>query len=113
MNIAVAAWLWTDSPLAGVRLDDRESSLVREGGLYVARMAGRGVHTLTVRFHVGEEQERFTRRVRVALPADGATAFALTLPETDIDPRAAAVSRRQSRAGAAGRFTKTHPDSIL
>jgi hypothetical protein len=86
--VAVAVpLLEAGASLAEVRLDGAEASPVREGGLYVLRVSTPGAHEAVVRFHVGEEQERFARRVRFALPADGGTAFDVRLPETDIEPR--------------------------
>jgi hypothetical protein len=74
-----------DAAPGRVRLDGKATSLVEVDGMYTVGIEGPGVHVVEVTFHLGEEQDRFTRRLEATLPAGGVTRLALLVPETDID----------------------------
>lgn len=73
--------------LRSVTLDGRPAALTRRAEMYVIGLPRPGVHELVVHFLLGQEQERFARRLRFRVPAAGATGLSLLLPETGIEPR--------------------------
>ncbi len=73
-----------------VRINGQRTSLLREGAMYTLGVDRPGVYTVQAQFYSGREQDRFARRVRVALPDGGITQLRVTIPETDIEPRLSA-----------------------
>ncbi len=74
-----------DAAPGRVRLDGRPTSLVEVDGYYTVGIERPGVYQVEVTFHLGQEQDRFTRRLGVSLPAGGVTRLALLVPETGIE----------------------------
>ncbi len=68
-----------------VTLNGEPTSLVRQGEFYTVGVTAPGTYSVEVRFFKGELRERFTRRLRLALPRGGTTSIAVTLPETDVE----------------------------
>jgi len=73
--------------LRSVTLDGRPAALTRRGSMYVLGLSAPGVHTVQVDFLLGQEQERFARKLRFRVPPAGGTTLSLMLPEQDIEPR--------------------------
>jgi hypothetical protein len=70
-------------------LDGAPASLVRQGDHYAIGVSRPGLHELKVQLFIGQEEERFTRRVRFRLPPEGPTRIALEVPEPDVEVRLA------------------------
>ncbi len=92
-------------------LDGLPTSLVREGDLYVLGLDRPGVYSLTVRFFLGEEQDRFARRLRFRLPPAGPTKVEVLLPEQDIEPSLANGALSVPTPGPDGTRIEGHLDA--
>jgi hypothetical protein len=73
-----------DAAPARVRLDGKPTALVEVDGFYTVGIERPGVHEVVVTFHLGQEQDRFSRHLELDLPAGGVTRLALLVPETGI-----------------------------
>ncbi|MES2641774.1 MAG: LysM peptidoglycan-binding domain-containing protein [Myxococcota bacterium] len=71
--------------IASVELDGRTTSLLPEGGFYTVAIDTPGPHTLRVAFFVGREDDRFARRLQLALPPAGPTRLSVWVPEEQIE----------------------------
>jgi hypothetical protein len=87
---------WTEVPVLDARaslveatLDGGRAALRRDGDLYVLGVAEPGPHRLTVRFLLGQAEDRFARALDLKLPPGGPTVVALTIPEPDIEAKLA------------------------
>ncbi len=67
-----------------VRLNGKPTSLVKSGNMYTVGVDKPGVYEVQVTFYKGHEQDRFSRRLQVALPPGGVTRMAIQVPEPDI-----------------------------
>lgn len=70
--------------IARVELDGRQTSLLAENGSYTVAVDAPGEHTVRVEFFVGQEDDRFARRLALSLPPAGPTAISILVPETGI-----------------------------
>lgn len=82
---AVVPLLDRDASLRSLTIDGRPAVPLRNGPYYEALLAGAGVHRITVRFRLGEEQARFARAFTVRLPPAAISRAELLLPERDVD----------------------------
>lgn len=71
--------------LGEVALDGRQTSLLRQGGMYTLGVDEPGTHTVEVEFFWGREQVDFARRLSFRLPEAGPTRVELHIPEQDIE----------------------------
>ena len=71
--------------LVDVQLDGKPAALRRDGALYALGLQSPGSHTLTVRFLLGQAEDRFTRTLDLRLPPAGPTQLSLRIGEPDID----------------------------
>lgn len=71
--------------IAAVQLDGRTTSLLPESGSYTVAIDAPGLHTVRIDFFVGREDDRFARRLQLALPPAGPTRLAVWVPEVDIE----------------------------
>ncbi|MFZ5475417.1 MAG: LysM peptidoglycan-binding domain-containing protein, partial [Myxococcota bacterium] len=88
--------------IASVELDGRTTSLSPEDGAYTVAVGSPGDHVVRVSFFVGREDDRFARRLQLALPPSGPTRVSLWVPETDIDADLAQGAIASLRAEAGG-----------
>ena len=70
-----------------VRLNGKPTSLVKHHGMYTVGVDKPGVYQVEVSFYLGQEQDRFARRLQVELPPGGVTQVSLLVPESDITAR--------------------------
>jgi nucleoid-associated protein YgaU len=66
-------------------LDRKPAALARERGMYTVGVDRAGVHEVTLRLLVGEEQDHFARRLKLVLPPGGSTRLSILVPEVEID----------------------------
>jgi hypothetical protein len=87
--------------IARVELDGRSTSLLPEEGAYTVGLDTPGDHVIRVDFFVGREDDRFSRRFQLALPASGPTRLSVWVPEVDIEASLAkgAVTALRGEAG--------------
>ncbi|MDP2305283.1 MAG: LysM peptidoglycan-binding domain-containing protein [Pseudomonadota bacterium] len=87
--------------IASVELDGKTTSLLSEAGFYTVAIDTPGAHTLRVAFFVGREDDRFARRLQLALPAAGPTRLTVWVPEEGIEAELAqgGVTALRSEAG--------------
>jgi hypothetical protein len=97
--------------LADVLLDGKPTSLLREGGMYTLGLDRSGVHEVRLRFYWGQEQDRFTRRVRFQLPDAGVTEVSLVIPEEGIEASLAHGALRTQEETAGGTRLEGHLDA--
>ncbi len=88
--------------IASVELDGRTTSLLPEGGFYTAAIDTPGPHTLKVAFFVGREDDRFARRIQLALPPAAPTRLSVWVQEEGIDAELAQGGITALRAEDAG-----------
>lgn len=84
--------------IAKVELDGRRTSLLAEGGSYTVAIDSPGEHTVRVEFFVGQEDDRFARRLTLSLPPAGPTAISVLVPESGISAEMAHGTVTASRA---------------
>ena len=84
-----------------VLLDGRPTSLIRRGGMYHLGIEQAGSHRVRVKFFWGQEQDRFSRRLRFRLPADGNCRVEVVVPEQKITASLAhgVLTTQQDTAG--------------
>jgi len=85
-----------------VLLNNRRTSLLREGGMYSLGVDKPGNYTVRVKFFWGREQDRFARKLRFRLPDSGATQISVLIPEKNIEAklaRGALVSKKVTPQG--------------
>lgn len=70
--------------IASVELDGKRTSLLAEGGSYRVAIDTDGEHTVRVAFFVGQEDDRFARRLTLSFPPAGPTAVSIIVPEVGI-----------------------------
>ena len=71
--------------IASVQLNGKTTSLLPEGGFYTVAIDEPGIHSIRVDFFSGREDDRFARRLQLALPPSGPTRLAVSVPEVDIE----------------------------
>jgi hypothetical protein len=72
-----------------VLLNNKRTSLLREGGMYSLGVDKPGNYTVRVKFFWGREQDRFARKLRFRLPDSGATEVSVLIPEKSIEAKLA------------------------
>ena len=97
--------------LGEVLLNNKQTSLLREGDLYTLGVDQPGVYEVRASFHLGREQDRFTRQLRFKLPPAGATTVSVLLPETDVEARLSAGALEQPRPSGNGTLLVAHLDA--
>ncbi len=75
--------------LGEVKVNDRRTSLLKEGEMYTLGLERPGVYTVRLTFFWGEDQDRFARRLQFRLPEGGTTLLAVEIPEREIEPKLA------------------------
>ncbi len=70
--------------IARVELDGETTSLLPEGGSYTVAIDGPGDHVVRVAFFAGRQDDRFARRLQLALPPSGPTRLSVWVPEGGI-----------------------------
>lgn len=88
--------------IARVELDGQNTALLPEGGQYTVGVASPGEHTLRVDFFLGREDDRFARRLELALPPSGPTRLSVRVPESGIEATLENGAIRSQRAEAGG-----------
>ncbi|MCA9665096.1 MAG: LysM peptidoglycan-binding domain-containing protein, partial [Myxococcales bacterium] len=90
-----------------VHLDGRRATLLApppgdRSSYYRVGVTKRGSHHIRATFIAGRSRARFSRRVRLALPAGGTTKLTMTIPELRIRARlrGGAITATSERAGA-------------
>lgn len=79
-----AAVLSDSASIASVALDGRQTSLLAQDGSYTVGIDTPGEHVIRVEFFVGQEDDRFARRLALAFPPAGPTRISILVPEPDI-----------------------------
>lgn len=88
--------------IAAVELDGRPTSLLPQDGAYTVGIASPGDHLVRVDFFVGREDDRFARRLQLAVPPAGPTRVSVWLPEPDVEAELGGGAVLASRAEAGG-----------
>ncbi|GDX80827.1 hypothetical protein LBMAG42_26380 [Deltaproteobacteria bacterium] len=70
--------------IASVELDGKRTSLLADSGNYRVAIDSVGEHTVRVAFFVGQEDDRFARRLTLSFPPAGPTAVSIVVPEVGI-----------------------------
>jgi hypothetical protein len=83
-------------------LDGMRTSLLREGSLYTVGVDRPGRHELSVELYWGKELDRYTRRIKLALPPGGPTKVRILVPEQDIEPHLASGAITSAREAGGG-----------
>jgi hypothetical protein len=95
----------------GVRLDGKPTSLVEEDGMYTVGVDRPGVYQVEATFRHGQEQDRFSRQLKLALPPGGPTRLALLVPETDVEAHLEHGSLTQVSARDGGTLLEGYLDA--
>lgn len=74
----------SDASIASVQLNGRTTSLLPVGDRYTVAVDGPGDHLVRVEFFIGRDDERFARRLQMALPPSGPTRLSIQVPEVGI-----------------------------
>lgn len=74
----------SDASIASVQLNGRTTSLLPVGDRYTVAVDGPGDHLVRVEFFIGRDDERFARRLQMALPPSGPTRLSIQVPEVEI-----------------------------
>ncbi len=88
--------------IARVELDGHSTALLPEGGNYTVGIATAGAHTLRVDFFLGQEDDRFVRRLELPLPPSGPTRVSVVVPEVGIEATLENGAMRSQRPEAGG-----------
>ncbi|MBI2374437.1 MAG: LysM peptidoglycan-binding domain-containing protein [Deltaproteobacteria bacterium] len=88
--------------LGTVTLDGKKTSVLRDGELYTIGVDSPGRHEARLELFVGRQQDRFARRIELALPDGGPTSFRIRIPEQDIEARLGAGALVSTKAAGAG-----------
>ena len=91
----------SSASIARVDLDGKATSLLPVGDRYTVAVDSPGDHTVRVDFFVGREDDRFARRLQLALPPSGPTRLSIRVPEVEItaDISQGAVTALRDEAG--------------
>ena len=68
-------------------LNGKTATLVKQRGIYTVGVDQPGDYTVQIRLLVGQEQDRFARRLRLWLPSGGSTRLSVLVPERPIEAR--------------------------
>jgi LysM repeat protein len=74
----------SSASIARVELDGKTTSLLPVGDRYTVAVDSPGDHVVRVEFFVGREDDRFARRLQLALPPSGPTRLSIRVPEVEI-----------------------------
>ena len=94
-----------------VLLNNKRTSLLREGGMYSLGVDKPGSYTVRVKFFWGREQDRFARKLRFRLPDSGATEVSVLIPEKSIEAKLAQGALVSKKVTARGTQLIGHLDA--